>query len=1322
MKRWARLLILAVAVALLGAVAIVGASAASDVTSGGFKYVSGGVEYTSTSMSFGEVVAAADAGSTVTMLGNYTEESSINGYIATVDKELTLDMGGYTFTIRNRYDNATDYGQPRIAVKTAEGFTVKNGTVVAGHIQNDRKGRAYPFFQFTADNSVLNLENVNSYLSTLFYSYSNKGIKVNITGGEHHSILSAYGCDGGLFDTRASIDVRVTDARFYIASTSWLITSLHQNDSGEAKATSYTFTGCDILTANADTELIKYASEYTTARFYGCNFLGGKITSPTVNQKDTDKGIGSAKDGSIILGVGTAWYEGFVYDSAVAREEGALLSMLGRTATVCYSFSSGNLCDGLAIAPSLAGEYKLAYSLVDEAAGELVSISWYGEDGELIGVTSHVAGVEITPPTLSEYREENNGWYTRVYDGWSKTAGGAPEPVIYSTEDTAFYLTRGAVKAGLKNSKFNLSLMGHVQINLYVPMGMPQGISFLGVYESEAGAAVGTGEIPSGDVVTISSSRYMCYTAGYAGATSLGDTTTVYVKYKVSVDGTDTTLVQPITLSALAYVKAVLADYEAQTHAFPASVYEMVANIVRYSYNLTRFIGAAVDDEIKALYDTYVDALCKEITPSKETTFPSPTVSVGSLGDYMYSIAFEVGSYQPRFRMVFREGSGVTDMKISLEGWYAGRNGEANWREQSFSYNKTYGILYYDSNGQYVNTSGVVCDVEGKPIEGAVAGTVTSDIAVLYSDNIQVYNIDSDLTITLTTATGEVSGQYNLNAYYHGIKDSLTLSKLYNVRKVLMTVREYGESVVRYRFAGGKVTEDTNVETPTVTYSDFGAAGDGVTNDFYAIKATHDYANSHGYKVLGEEGKTYYIGTTGGETVTVRTDTDWCGAKFIIDDTNVTVEMKEREASIFTIANDTSAVTYTPSSSGVGAALGAINAAGGIKKDSFTRLDLGLGYPAIVHLINAEHSSYIRYGENENAGSAQRELVLIDENGYVDESTPLLFDYDKITSVVVIRVDCAPITVGNGELTTVANAAERLYNYYSRNISVSRPNVCVTGISHKIVGEGDTGAPYSGFISVSNANNVVIRDSVLSAHKAYKLLTDVNNTMGTYDLSFGNSNAITCTGVTMHNFFSSGSTPSVYDGYWGIMGSNYCKNLTYDSCKLTRFDAHCGTYNATIRNSDVAAVTLIGGGTLTVESSNVYTHTSSSLIALRGDYGSTWNGEFYLKDVTAVTSSTYRSASFALINGSYTNWNFGYKCYMPHTVTVDNFAVSAASVKTVILASGSITSAGIGDATYGGAVNLNPYEVTRTLVVRNNAKAYTYTLPAAFTETDLITE
>ena len=71
-----------------------------------------------------------------------------------------------------------------------------------------------------------------------------------------------------------------------------------------------------------------------------------------------------------------------------------------------------------------------------------------------------------------------------------------------------------------------------------------------------------------------------------------------------------------------------------------------------------------------------------------------------------------------------------------------------------------------------------------------------------------------------------------------------------------------------------------------VRYEDFGAKGDGKTDDFEALVKAHGYANKMGLLVKANDAATYYIGG-GDRTIVVMTDTDFGKAKFIIDDSNV---------------------------------------------------------------------------------------------------------------------------------------------------------------------------------------------------------------------------------------------------------------------------------------------------------------------------------------------------------------------------------------------------------------------------------------------------
>jgi len=99
-----------------------------------------------------------------------------------------------------------------------------------------------------------------------------------------------------------------------------------------------------------------------------------------------------------------------------------------------------------------------------------------------------------------------------------------------------------------------------------------------------------------------------------------------------------------------------------------------------------------------------------------------------------------------------------------------------------------------------------------------------------------------------------------------------------------------------------------------------------------------------------------------------------------------------------------------------------------------------------------------------------------------------------------------------------------------------------------------------------------------------------------------------------------------------------------------------GVSNATIRNSKLGhqGINAIGSGTFTVENSTIY---GRSLINLRSDYGSTWQGEFLIRNCIFVPAGG-RPISASLIGGSYSGQHdFGYTCYMPERITIENLHI-----------------------------------------------------------------
>lgn len=415
-----------------------------------------------------------------------------------------------------------------------------------------------------------------------------------------------------------------------------------------------------------------------------------------------------------------------------------------------------------------------------------------------------------------------------------------------------------------------------------------------------------------------------------------------------------------------------------------------------------------------------------------------------------------------------------------------------------------------------------------------------------------------------------------------------------------------------------------------VRYEDFGAKGDGKTDDIEAIIKAHAHANVNQLPVQADDAATYYIGGEA-KTATIQTDTDFGQAKFIIDDTAV----KDRGKHVFEVRSHHAPIKPQGMT--------------GLKKGQ-ERVELSPAHAGVVIAVDRNVRRYIRFGLNQNSGAPQTDVFLIDKEGKVDANTPILWDFEQVTEVTVYPLDEKPLTIKGGVFTTIANRAESKYTYYARGMAIRRSNVTVDGVRHLVSGEGEQGAPYHGFLAITECANVTVKNVVLTGRKTYQTIGSAGKpvSMGSYGITINRALNVALVNCTQTNDIND-------TRYWGVMSSNYSKNLSYEGCRLSRFDAHQGVFNATIRNSTLGhmGILLIGRGTFLLENSTVH---AGQLVGLRGDYGSTWEGEFIIRN--SVLAPRAKRASLHLIGGNNSGQHdFGYRCYMPERITIENLRI-----------------------------------------------------------------
>ena len=462
-----------------------------------------------------------------------------------------------------------------------------------------------------------------------------------------------------------------------------------------------------------------------------------------------------------------------------------------------------------------------------------------------------------------------------------------------------------------------------------------------------------------------------------------------------------------------------------------------------------------------------------------------------------------------------------------------------------------------------------------------------------------------------------------------------------------------------------------------VTYEEYGAKGDGVTDDSEAIRAAHDYANENGLPVEGKAGATYYIGSIS-QTIVIKTDTNWNGATFILDDHRIRWDNTTlRNIQVFTVAPDTAIKTVSVPSS---------LAKNGLSKGQ-TNIGMTFSEPCMIKIENSNEKIYVRVGVNANSGANKNELILVDENGNVDPSTPIQYDYSSITKITVYSIDEKAISVGNATFTTIAPNPkeydpdfENAIIFFNRGLYVERSNTTVHDITHIVENEmmtietdrnGDGvidkwgadksyGVSYNGFFNFGNSYNVTMQDCIVEGHQAYSFWVDLNgvstrNEVGNYDITASNCVNLNMIRVIQYENAETGEVITNRFMYHGIMGTNWCRNMVLDGCYLDRFDAHQGLYNATLKNSTFGfGILVIGGGKLYIE--NVTRVSGAAFVHLRMDYNSVFNGD------VEIVNSEMTSELSTIVEGQWIPFYNGLPNHMTNSLIINGLTTPRTSI------------------------------------------------------------
>jgi len=516
------------------------------------------------------------------------------------------------------------------------------------------------------------------------------------------------------------------------------------------------------------------------------------------------------------------------------------------------------------------------------------------------------------------------------------------------------------------------------------------------------------------------------------------------------------------------------------------------------------------------------------------------------------------------------------------------------------------------------------------------------DITGLYKDNTIKFKNLKKIDLSKNEAIETLSQNEIDNNWTTRVKNNLNIMKL-----LQKDVEELNDE---------NITDTSNLphydenKVAYVSYEDFGARCDGVYDDFIAIRNAHIFANKNGCEVRATEGKTYHIFKYYEEAVTVKTNVDWKNANFIIHDEEIE-KVSGRYQHIFKFTNITDIVTIDKPNWTIGKNTKTIPEI----SDNLKILN-EKGYQSyLCAAINADKKQHIRYGSNGNLGDDQQDYFIVDSKGNV--LNDIQWDFEKITAFTIYPIPNISLNIKNGNFISNAinSQSETPYTrsdsgkpiYFTRNIYIDKAaNINISGINHKLSYELDKdemSGSYMGFIHTNMVANFEMRDCSLFTRK-YNI-----DGRSTYDLVLYATVNVICKNITSNNITDLDR--------WGIMATMFSKDVLFENCKLNRIDAHQGIYNLTVKNCNIGSkgLTMTGQGNLDVIGTTIE---SDTFISLRGDYGSTWNGNVNIIDCTYKYNGIWMPKLFNvfLYYDDKEIYDFGYDCKMPN-INVDNFTI-----------------------------------------------------------------
>lgn len=460
---------------------------------------------------------------------------------------------------------------------------------------------------------------------------------------------------------------------------------------------------------------------------------------------------------------------------------------------------------------------------------------------------------------------------------------------------------------------------------------------------------------------------------------------------------------------------------------------------------------------------------------------------------------------------------------------------------------------------------------------------------------------------------------------YYAINDGG--GSIYAIAKTSDTQVEDGGSIIKYN----DTLHFHSLSTDPVNYKQFGAKGDGVTDDGPYIRRAHEYANSVGLPVYNPSGEFYFKSE---RYVPVRTNTNLGQTVIHIDESKTPAT----QGNIYIIMSQ---YGQNPLSNDE---LTAIK--NSLKKGTRYVAELAKYAGSFIKVFDSNTKVGNRQSENPNSGWDMQDFFIIEEGGRIVGD--ITWDFKDVTSGLVRRLDKSYLTFEGGIFLLSGNlSAASTGDQTTGGILIQRSR---TIVKNQFVGIEDSAsdkptASDTGFYSLQSVYDVTL-ENIRVLPRKYVSVNGV--ALSTYGI--GGSMALKC---VFRNITSEGVSSR-----WGVFGASLFKDVSIENCVLNGLDIRFHAWDINVTNSriDEKGISLTGGGKLNIENTTAYTNV---LVNFRQDYGSTWEGDIRVKGCRLVVPA---NTITSVLKFNPKSVDYGYKVYFGKTVLVEDLLLDYTGV------------------------------------------------------------